>query len=152
MTAPLFLPMPSTLERNAALGAQGPILIASVPATGDRSLIGKALISAGELDVVGVYRCIIPIAGLVSELQVHLTATFASGTVSSALDSAYWAQNPDDASSFVAKTSGTGDGSLTTTVLQTSTLTPAGEKYAILDITLATAAACTFTRAEYNGM
>jgi hypothetical protein len=152
MTAPVFLPPPSVLETNSMLGVQAPLIIASVPAAGDRSLIGKALISAGQLTVLGVYRCIIPIAGLVSELQVHLTATFASGTVSSALDSAYWAQNPDDASSFVAKTSGTGDGSLTTTVLQTSTLTPAGEKYAILDITLATAAACTFTRAEYNGM
>ena len=150
MTAPVFLPPPSVLETNSMLGVQAPLIIASVPAAGDRSLIGKALISAGQLTVLGVYRCIIPIAGIAA-LQVHLTATFASGTVSSALDSSYLNRNPDDASGFTAKTSGSSDGAMSTTVLQTSTLTPAGERYAILDITLGTAAACTFTRAEYNG-
>ena len=145
-------PSESVLERQAAMGGQGPIIIAAVPATGDRSLIGTALVDAGQLTVLGVYRCLIPLAGMVSELQVFLNATFASGTVSSDLDTLYWVRNVNDTSGWSKKTAGGSDGALSTTVLQSSTIaTLAGEQWAVLDITLGTAAACTFTRAEFCG-
>lgn len=138
---------------QAAWGAQAPLIIAAVPTGGDASLIGQNLVDAGQLTTLGVYRCLIPISGCVSSIQVHLTATFASGTVTSDLDTLYWVRTPSDTSTWSKKTAGSGDGSLTTTVLQTSTIgTLTGEQFAVLDITLATAAACTFTRAEWNGL
>jgi len=138
---------------QAALGAQGPIRIAAVPAGGNAGLIGENLVDAGALTVLGVYRCLIPLSGLVDTLQVFLTATFASGTVTSDLDTLYWVRTPSDPSTWSKKTAGSGDGAMSTTVLQSSTITTLrGEQYAVLDITLGTAAACTFTRAEYNGI
>jgi hypothetical protein len=140
------------LERQALMNGQGPIIIAAVPATGDRSLVGTALVDAGQLTVLGVYRCLIPLAGMTSALQVFLTATFASGTVSSDLDTLYWVRSVNDPSGWTKKTAGASDGAMSTTVLQSATISSlAGEQWAILDITLATAAACTFTRAEFCG-
>lgn len=138
--------------KQAALGGQGPIVIAAVPSGGNEALVGTLLVDAGQLTVLGVYRCLIPLSGLASGVSVYLQATFASGTVTSDLDSLYWVRSPSDPSTWTKKTAGSGDGALTTTVVQTATLTPAGEQYAVLDITLATAAACTFTRAEYCGL
>ncbi len=148
---------PTTLStedrfKQAAFGGQGPIRIAVVPSGGNAGLIGTNLVDAGQLTVLGVYRCLVPLTGLVSGVSVFLQATFASGTVVADLDSLYWVRSPTDPTTWTKKTAGTGDGSLTTTVLQTSTLVPAGEQYAVLDITLGTAAACTFTRAEYCGL
>ena len=138
--------------KQAALGGQGPIVIAAVPSGGNEALVGTLLVDAGSLTVLGTYRCLIPLSGLVSSVAVYLQATFASGTVTSGLDSLYWVRSVSDPSTWTKKTAGAGDGAMATTVLQTATLTPAGEQYAILDITLATAAACTFTRAEYCGL
>lgn len=138
---------------QAACGAQGPIRIAAVPTGGDAGLIGRNLVDVGQLTVLGVYRCLIPLSGLVDTLQVFLTATFASGTVTSDLDTLYWVRTPTDPTTWSKKTAGTGDGALSTTVLQSSSIgTLRGEQYAVLDITLGTAAACTFTRAEFNGI
>lgn len=144
----------STEQRfqQAAFGGQGPIRIAAVPAGGNAGLIGTNLVDAGELTVLGVYRCLIPLTGLVSGVSVFLKATFASGTVTSDLDSLYWVRTPTDTSTWTKKTAGSNDGALSSTVLQTSTLTPSGEQYAVLDITLGTAAACTFTVGEYCGL
>lgn len=146
--------VPSTEQRfqQAAFGAQGPIRIAAVPAGGNAGLIGTNLVDAGQLTVLGVYRCLIPMSGLVSGLSVYLKATFASGTVTSDLDSLYWVRTPSDTSTWTKKAAGSGDGSLSTATLQTITLTPSGEQYAVLDITLGTAAACTFTQAEFCGI
>lgn len=151
------MPRPTVLSieeryKQAALGGQGPIIIANVPVGGNAGLIGVNLVDAGQLTVLGTYRCLIPLSGLVSSVAVYLQATFASGTVTSDLDSLYWVRSVSDPSTWTKKAAGAGDGAMTTTVLQTATLTPAGEQYAILDITLATAAACTFTRAEYCGL
>lgn len=151
------MPRPTVLSiddrfKQAALGGQGPIVIAAVPSGGNEALVGTLLVDAGQLTVLGVYRCLIPLSGLASGVSVYLQATFASGTVTSDLDSLYWVRSPSDPSTWTKKTAGSGDGALTTTVLRTATLTPAGEQYAVLDITLATAAACTFTRAEYCGL
>lgn len=144
----------STEQRfqQAAFGGQGPIRIAAVPAGGNAGLIGTNLVDAGELTVLGVYRCLIPLTGLVSGVSVFLKATFASGTVTSDLDSLYWVRTPTDTSTWTKKTAGSNDGAMSSTVLQTSTLTPSGEQYAVLDITLGTAAACTFTVGEYCGL
>lgn len=147
-----FVPSVSQMERQAAFGAQGPILIADVPATGNRALIGNALVDAGQLTVLGVYRCLIPLAGMVSSVSLFLKATFASGTVTTDVDTLYWVRDPNNTSTWTKKTAASGDGAMTTATLQTVTITPAGEQYAVLDITLATAAACTFTQAEYMGL
>lgn len=138
--------------KQAAFGGQGPIRIAAVPTGGNAGLIGTNLVDAGQLTVLGVYRCLVPLTGLVSSVSLFLKATFASGTVTTDFDSLYWVRTPTDTSTWTKKTAGSGDGAMTTATLQTITLTPTGEQYAVLDITLATAAACTFTQAEYCGM
>ena len=136
---------------QGALGAQGLLVIAAVPATGDQSLVGEPL--AGKtLTVNGLYRCLIPLAGLASLAQVHVTATFSGGTVATDLDTLFTVGSFDP-STWVKKTNGSGTGNLTSTVRQTSTLDAlAGERYAVLDITLTGAQPVTFTQAEYNGL
>lgn len=138
--------------KQAAFGGQGPIRIAAVPSGGNAGLIGTNLVDAGQLTVLGVYRCLIPLTGLVSSVSLFLKATFASGTVTTDFDSLYWVRTPTDTTTWTKKTAGSGDGAMTTATLQTITLTPAGEQYAVLDITLGTAAACTFTQAEFCGL
>lgn len=138
--------------KQAAFGGQGPIRIAAVPSGGNAGLIGTNLVDAGQLTVLGVYRCLVPLTGLVSSVSLFLKATFASGTVTTDFDSLYWVRTPTDTTTWTKKTAGSGDGAMTTATLQTITLTPAGEQYAVLDITLGTAAACTFTQAEFCGL
>lgn len=138
---------------QAAFGAQGPLIIATVPSGAAAGLIGTLLVDAGALTVAGVYNCLVPLAGCVSTCEVHLTATIAAGTASSAVDTLYWVRDPQNSTNWATKTSATGDGSLTTTELQTSTIsTLAGEQYALVAITLATSPNVTFTRAEFNGL
>lgn len=138
---------------QSAFGGQGPLIIHTVPATASAALVGKTVVEGGALTVAGAYTCLIPIAGCVDTVQVHLNATFASGTVSSASDTLYWVQDPLTASSWTTKTSATGDGSLTTTVLQTATITGLkGEQYAQCVITLGSSTSATFTVAEWNGI
>lgn len=150
MSSRLTVPSPTMRVEQSALNGQGLLLVAAAP-SGKQNIVGLPLVDAGELDVLGVYRCLIPLAGAVSELEVHLTATFGSGTVTSDLDTLYFVRDLTDPTTWSKKTAGASDGALSTTVLQTSTITDlAGEQWAVMDITLGTAAACTFTRAEFN--
>lgn len=135
-----------------ALGVQAPLLLASVPSGYTGALPGDLVL--GKVLTNGTYRCLIPIAGLVSELQVHLRSTFADGSVTTDLDTLYYTANPTDVSTWVDKTAGSGTGATSTTVIQTSTLdTLAGETYAALDIVVAgSTLGATVTLAEYNGV
>ena len=90
--------------KQAALGGQGPIVIAAVPSGGNEALVGTLLVDAGSLTVLGTYRCLIPLSGLVSSVAVYLQATFASGTVTSDLDSLYWVRSVSDPSTWTKKT------------------------------------------------
>jgi hypothetical protein len=138
---------------QAVTGAQGLLLIAAVPAGAANSLIGQYLVDAGELTEAGDYYCLIPLAGMVTELEVSLKATFASGTVTSDLGSLYYVRNFTAPATWVEKTAGANDGALTTATLQTSDLSGLrGEQFAFLKLTLAGGAEATFTQAEYNGI
>lgn len=147
---------PITTEQRfsqSAWGMQDRLVLIAVPATANQSLIGKPLNEAGALTVAGTYDCLIPLAGMVSTVQVHLTATIAAGTASSACSTTYYMPNGTDPSQWTNKTAFSGTGSLTSTTRQTSTLTTlAGEQYAWLRITLASTPNVTFTQAEYNGL
>lgn len=137
---------------QGAIGAQGLVVIAAVPSGGDVSLIGQVL-DGQTLSVDGTYRCLIPMAGLASLLEVHLNATFAAGTVTTDLNTLYLVQDLNDPSTWTEKTAATGDGAMTTTVLQSSQIaTLSGERYAQLEVIVAGGAAPLFTRAEYNGI
>jgi len=137
---------------QAAWGIQDELVIVAVPTAGDQSLVGKRL-NGQTLSVDGVYTCLIPLSGAFNTLEVHIRATFASGSVTTAgPDSLYFVSNAASPSSWTVKTSGTGDGALATTVRQTATLTGmAGEQYAMVTLTVATSAAPLITQAEYNG-
>jgi hypothetical protein len=138
---------------QGATGVQRRLLIAKVPATASASLIGRTLIEAGALTVAGIYRCLIPISGLASSLEVFLTAAWSGGTVSSDLDTLYFVGDTVDDTTWRKKTAGSGDGSLTTATPQSPTIaTLKGEQYAVLDITLTGTSSVTFSVAEYNGL
>lgn len=152
MSRPLVPGREAKLDQSA-FGGQGPLIIHSVPSGASGALVGALLTDAGALTVAGAYTCLIPIAGCVDTVEVHLKATISAGTASSATDTLYWVQNPSDASTWTVKTSATGDGSLTTTVLQSATITGLkGEQYAQCVITLASSPNVTFTQAEWNGL
>lgn len=138
---------------QAALNGQGLLIVAAAP-TGKESLIGKPLVDCGELDVLGTYRCLIPLAGMVSECNLYVQATFASGTVTTDANTLYFVRNLSDPSTWTAKTASTsGEGAMSTGTLQTINFgTLVGEQWGVLDIVLGTAAACTFTRAEFCGL
>jgi hypothetical protein len=149
-------PVPLTEVKKfeqSAWGAQDRLVITAVPAAAAQSLVGKPLSSAGPLTVAGDYDVLVPLAGMVSELQVHLTATITAGTASTALHTLFYVENAQLPSSWVTKTAGSGAGALTTTVRQTSTIaTLRGEQLALLRITLASSPNVSFTQAEYNGI
>lgn len=140
--------------QNAAWGTQDRLVIMSVPAAASAGLIGQWL-HGQTLTVAGDYQCLIPLSGITSTLQCHIRATFASGGVTTAgPDSLYYVADPKAGGTFTAKLAGTGDGALTTTELQTSTLTSTlyGEQYALMTITLDASTSAEFTLAEYNGI
>lgn len=138
---------------QSAWGTQDRLVLVSVPAAAPQSLVGKALSSAGALTVAGAYECLIPLSGIASILEVHLTATIAAGTASSALHTLFYVDNAAAPSTWTNKTAGSGTGSLTTTVRQTSNITVLrGEQFARLTITLASSPNVTFTQAQYNGI
>ena len=129
---------------GAALGYQHYLRITEVPATAEKSLIGRRLIDAGALTVAGDYYCDFSLSGL-SEAYVHLTATFAASTTTSDVYSTY----KDGTTSYQGFT---GDGALTTATLQTSSVTGLkGEQKGRCKITLGATPSCTFTRGEVNG-
>jgi hypothetical protein len=153
MGAQEIVPSMDRRLQQAVLGGQGLLMIASVPAAADNALVGQNLVDAGELTVAGDYQCLVPMAGMVTELEVHLTATFAAGSVTSDLGSLYVVRDFTDPTTWVEKVAGTGDGALTTTVRQSSDIAGLrGEQYALLKVTLAGGAEATFTQAEYNGI
>jgi YD repeat-containing protein len=138
---------------QAACGVQNLLVLASVPTGADQSLRGRALSQVGALTAPGNYDVLVPLAGIASTMQVHLTATIASGTASTSCSTTYLLTQVTDPSGWTTKTAFTGTGSLTTTVRQTASLsTLAGEQYAWLRITLASSPNVIFTQAEYNGV
>ena len=150
--------MPKTLPLTepqkliqSATGAQDELVILVAP-TADPGAVGQRL-RGRTLATNGDYICLVPLHGIFTELQVHLTATFAAGTVTSAgPDSLYYVADFTALSSATVKTSGTGDGALTTATRQSSSLTGLkGEQYARVTITIAGGASAAFTQAEYNG-
>jgi hypothetical protein len=131
---------------QATFGGQGHLRVSAVPATGNKSIIGKRLIdcTAGELGVAGDYYCDFYCSGL-SAVNVHLKATFASSTVVSDVYTTY----ADGVTSYQGFSS---DGSLTTTVLQTATLAATvGEQVVRVKLTLGATPVAVFTQAEFNG-
>lgn len=142
-------------DQMAAWGVQDLLVISTVPSGAADSLRGTSLLSA-TLTTEGVYRCLVPMSGLVSELEVHVNATFAGGTVTlGGPDTLYLVTNATVSTGWTVKTAGTGDGALTTTVLRSSSVTGMlGEQYAVVTITLASMSgnSVTFTVAEYNGV
>jgi hypothetical protein len=138
---------------QSAWGAQDQLVLTAVPAAASPALVGKTLVGAGALTVAGVYECLVPLTALKTALEIHLTATIAAGTASSAAHSLYYVTNAALPSSWVNKVAATGTGSLTSTTRQSSTIsTLRGEQYARVAITLATSPSVTFTQAEYNGI
>ena len=138
---------------QSAWGTQDRIVIVGVPAAAAQSLIGQALSSAGALTVAGAYECLIPLSGIATILEVHLTATITAGTASSALNTLFYVDNAAAPSTWTNKTAGTGTGSLVTATRQTSQITTLrGEQFARLTITLASSPNVTFTQAQYNGI
>ena len=139
---------------QAVLGGQYFLSLAEVPASASRDLIGKRLVDAGALTVVGDYWCVIDLGGLFTGAYVHLKATIAASTASSEVDTVY-AQGfvRERPSSGTAYQGFAGDGALASTVLQTSSLTTLkGERYGRVKITLGAAPNVTFTQAEINGL
>ncbi|MGA0060505.1 MAG: hypothetical protein ACO3RU_13045 [Planctomycetota bacterium] len=139
--------------QQAAWNGQGLLVLTSVPSAAANGLIGTKLVDAGALTVAGDYICLVPLAGMVSEVEVHLKATFASGTVSSANDTLYTIRDFTAPSSWTTKTGFSSDGALTTATLQSSTCAALkGEQYAQVKITIGATTSATFTVAEYNGL
>lgn len=142
---------------QASFGAQRALEITSAP-TGAEGVVGKKLINAGALTVNGDYYCRFELAGL-AEVIAHLTATFASGTVTSEIVSCYLipTANVSDATAHANPyryQSFSGHGALTSATRQTATLAATkGEQVGILKLTLASmpVGGATFTQAEYNG-
>lgn len=137
---------------QSAWGVQDELVILSVPSTGNQSLEGQKL-NGQTLAVNGDYVCLIPLSGVFTELQVHVRATFGSGTLTaSGPDTLYLVTDFDAPSSWVVKTAGTGDGAMTSTVRLSPTVTGMkGEQYAVFTLTVGGGASCLITQAEYNG-
>ena len=126
------------------LGKQEFLYITDVPSGASAGLKGQRLIDAGALTVAGDYNCDANIEGL-REAYTQLKATFAVSTVTSDVYSTYL----DGTTSYQGAT---GDGALTTTVLQTATLTGLkGERKLRVKITLGATPNATFTQGEVNG-
>ena len=145
-----------SIERQleqAVLGAQGLLVIAAVPSGAAGSLIGTNLVDAGALTVQGDYYCLIPMGGIVTEMEVYLNATFASGTVTSDAWTLYLVRDMTNPATWQNKSTFDDVGALATTVQQTFLYSgPRGERFASLKLTLAGGASATFTQAEYNGI
>jgi hypothetical protein len=142
-----------TKDQAFRWGAQDRIVIVAVPAGASPALVGQQL-QGQALTVNGDYECLIPMSGLKDILEVHVTATLATKTASTALDSLFYVPNPADPSTWVNKQAGSGDGALVSTTRQSSSIaTPVGEQFARLTLTVAGAAgSVAITQAEYNGI
>lgn len=144
----------STEQRfqNAAWGMQDRIVLMAMPAGVSPALRGVALVNAGTLNIAGDYHCLIPLTGMIAKLEVHLRGTV-TGTITSDLNTTYFIPDLTDPAGYVAKQTASGDGVLSDTTRQTSTIaTLTGEQYAWLKITVAAASSVAFDQAEYNGV
>lgn len=138
---------------QSAFGAQDRLVITAVPAAASAGLVGQNLANAGALTVAGTYELLIPLSGLTTVLEVHLTATISAGTVASSLNTLFCVTNAASPSTWTNKTAGTGTGSLVTGTRQTSQITSLrGEQFARLTLTLGGSPNVTFTLAEFNGI
>ena len=138
---------------QSALGGQDYLRYASVPATAAQTVFGtgepgQRLIDTPKITVAGTYTALISLSGMVTQLEVPLTATIVHGTVTVSLVTLYKDRT-------TAKTTGGGGGLLTSAARSTLTVTdPSGEQYALLRIVVADSGGVdvTFTQAEYNGI
>jgi hypothetical protein len=148
------VPLTETQRFNqSAWGAQDLLVLTAVPAAASQALVGRELTMAGALTVAGTYEVLVPLSGMVSVLEVHLTATISAGTVSSALNTLFRVNDGAAPSTWTNKTAGSGAGALASGTRQTSQLTTLrGEQYARLTLTLGGSPNVTFTQAEYNGL
>lgn len=153
---PIRIPLLDNLRwMQAAFGGQDQPTLIAVPSGADASLVGKTLTAAGALTVAGNYDILIPLSGIGSRLEVHLTATIGASTATSALSTTYFIPpaSLSTPSAWTNKTAATGTGALTSTVRQSLVISNlAGEQFAWLRITLGATPNVTFTQAEYNGL
>ena len=141
-------------DRSATLGVHSPLYFAEVPA-GAESLIGTKLVGS-TITIDGDYVVLIPMFGITTTLKVHILAQLTSMTLVSAGPDTLHLFDPlgTNISAAVAFTLGTGDGSLTTNTLQTTTLTGMlGEQYARMTLTAGAApTSITFDIASFHGI
>lgn len=146
-------------QERAVRGAHAPLIVAEAPAAASipgtaAYIIGKPL-NGLVLTIDGDYHCLIPLSGLASSLQVHFKATLDSMTVDSSGPDQLLDFNPrvTNVADAVVMTAGTGDGSVSTGVRQTASLTLTGALYARYTLTLAgSPTSVTVTEAEYTGL
>lgn len=153
-TDPKVLHSRAGANERATRGLQAQLICVEAPATSAASLIGAPLLGK-VLSVNGAYVCLIPLSGLASAIKVNAKATLATSTLTSAGPDEVFEFNPRsvDVANAVVLTSGTSDGALTTTVLQTASLTLTGAMYARYTLTLGGGAGtATITAAEVQGL
>ena len=127
-------------EMRAIRGYHADLICVEAP-TGPvaQAVVGKPL--RGEtLTVNGDYICLIPLTGLAGTLKVYTTVTLDSMTATTAgPDEIAIASDPRtvNVADAVVLTSGTGDGALTSTVQQITTLTITGATYAKFTLSIA---------------
>jgi len=131
-------------EYRGICGEQGDLIIATIPAGAATSLIGQKL-KGSVLTVAGTYTCLIPMNGFSSVVEVNITVTLVTQTIT---DDIYSTYNDE----VTKKTSFTGVGAIVSATRQTSTYAPKGERRAIVSLPVVGAGSCTFTQAEYNGI
>jgi len=138
---------------QSALGGQDYLRYASVPATATQVVTattgepGQRLIDTPKITVAGTYTAIVSLAGMVTQLEIWLTATIVSGTVTTSVATLFKDKT-------TAKTSGSGSGVMANATRQNLNITnPSGEQYAVVTIVVTGATPdVTFTQAEYNGI
>ena len=152
-TDPKVLHSRAGATERATRGLQAQLICVEKPATAAASLIGAPL-NGKTLSIDGDYVCLIPLAGLASTLKVNVKATLTTATLSSAGPDEVFEFDPRtvDVANAVVLTSGTGDGALSTTVLQTASLTLTGAMYARYTLTVGSAGTALITAAEVQGL
>jgi hypothetical protein len=130
-------------ERQAFLGVQEYLSVDSLPAA-STGLVGSNFFGYTAAPD-GTYICFIDLSGLANKLTILLRATFGVGSVTTSGGSVQM-----DETTIITAFSGIG--AMTSTVVQTITLTPiTGERYAKLTIVVAGGASPTITLAECYG-
>lgn len=131
-------------------GTHGPLIITEAPA-GASALVGTPLLAA-TLTVDGDYHCLIPIAGLATQLNVHVKPQLDTATLSSDLmECADFDPRSVNVADAEELTAGSSDGALSDDTEQVAELLITGALYARYTLTVASAGSVTFDRAEYVG-